>query len=94
MSAETVPDTSASPKAKLASIEVTFRLDVIGSAVSADNYKVREGAIIQKTISEKKTAVYSLESGGTEAREVEAGCRKEQTLTDEQIIRPDDLFIC
>lgn len=78
---------------KVTSIDASFALGeaLVSGTVSADNYKVREGAIIQKTISEKKTAVYSLESGGTEAREVEAGCRKEQTLTDEQIIRLEKL---
>ncbi|MFC8149831.1 phosphoenolpyruvate synthase [Bacillus paralicheniformis] len=78
---------------KVTSIDASFALGeaLVSGTVSADNYKVREGAIIQKTISEKKTAVYSLESCGTEAREVEAGRRKKQTLTDEQIIQLEKL---
>ncbi|MCY8094504.1 phosphoenolpyruvate synthase, partial [Bacillus haynesii] len=78
---------------KVTSIDASFALGeaLVSGTVSADNYKVREGAIVQKTISDKKTAVYSLESGGTEAREVEAGCRKKQTLSDEQIIQLEKL---
>lgn len=78
---------------KVTSIDASFALGeaLVSGTVSADNYKVREGEIVQKTISEKKTAVYSLESGGTEAREVEAGRRKKQTLTDEQIIQLEAL---
>jgi pyruvate,water dikinase len=71
---------------KVTSIDASFALGeaLVSGTVSADNYKVREGEIVQKTISEKKTAVYSLESGGTEAREVEAERRKKQTLTDDR----------
>ncbi|WP_434174072.1 phosphoenolpyruvate synthase [Bacillus paralicheniformis] len=72
---------------KVTSIDASFALGeaLVSGTVSADNYKVREGEIVQKT------AVYSLESGGTEAREVEAGRRKKQTLTDEQIIQLEAL---
>ena len=78
---------------KVTSIDASFALGeaLVSGTVSADNYKVREGEIVQKTISEKKTAVYSLESGGTQAREVEAERRKKQTLTDEQIIQLEAL---
>jgi len=33
--------------------------------VNADNYKVRNGQVIEKKISNKKLAIYALQDGGT-----------------------------
>jgi hypothetical protein len=60
---------------------------LVSGLVSADNYKVREGRIIEKTISTKKLAIYALKEGGTEERKIEPDQQKRQTLTDEQILQ-------
>jgi phosphoenolpyruvate synthase/pyruvate phosphate dikinase len=74
---------------KVLSIDASFGLGValVSGLVSADNYKVREGRIIEKTISTKKLAVYALKEGGTEEREIEPDWQNKQTLTDEQILQ-------
>ena len=36
-----------------------------------DIYKVREGRIVDKKVSTKKLAIYAIEEGGTEEREIE-----------------------
>jgi len=74
---------------KVLSIDASFGLGeaLVSGLVSADNYKVREGRIIQKTISTKKLAVYALEEGGTEERKIESDWQNRQALTDEQILQ-------
>ncbi|WP_394119879.1 phosphoenolpyruvate synthase [Planococcus donghaensis] len=73
---------------KVASIDASFGLGeaLVSGIVSADNYKVRERQIIQKTVSMKKLAVYPSDSGGTEQREVPLEQREQQALSDEQIL--------
>jgi rifampicin phosphotransferase len=74
---------------KVLSIDASFGLGeaLVSGLVSADNYKVREGRIIEKTISTKKLAIYALKEGGTEEREIPHDQQKRQTLTDEQILQ-------
>ncbi|WFA05916.1 phosphoenolpyruvate synthase [Bacillus sp. HSf4] len=74
---------------KVLSIDASFGLGeaLVSGLVSADNYKVCEGEIAEKTISVKKHAIYSLENGGTEERKIEIERQKRQTLTDEQILQ-------
>jgi rifampicin phosphotransferase len=74
---------------KVLSIDASFGLGeaLVSGLVSADNYKVREGRIIEKAISTKKLAVYALKEGGTEEREIEPDRQNRQTLTDEQILQ-------
>ncbi|WP_307893514.1 phosphoenolpyruvate synthase [Bacillus swezeyi] len=74
---------------KVLSIDASFGLGeaLVSGLVSADNYKICEGEIVEKTVSAKKNAVYSLESGGTEEREIEINQQKSQTLTDEEILQ-------
>ncbi|WP_298829117.1 phosphoenolpyruvate synthase [uncultured Planococcus sp.] len=73
---------------KVVSIDASFGLGeaLVSGIVSADNYKVRERQIIQKTVSVKKLAVYPSDSGGTEQREVPLEQREQQALSDEQIL--------
>lgn len=70
------------------SIDASFGLGeaLVSGLVNADNYKVRDGRIIDKKISTKKLAIYALKEGGTEEKEVEADRQNKQTLTDEQIL--------
>ncbi len=74
---------------KVLSIDASFGLGeaMVSGLVNADNYKVRNGKIIDKKISTKKLAIYALKDGGTKEQEIEAGKQNKQALTDEQILQ-------
>lgn len=74
---------------KIVSIDASFGLGeaLVAGLVNADNYKVRNGEVIDKKISAKKLAVYAVKEGGTEEREVEWTVQNRQALTDEQILQ-------
>lgn len=74
---------------KVLSIDASFGLGeaLVSGLVNADIYKVRDGKILDKKISTKKLAIYALEKGGTEEREIEPGLQNTQTLTDQQILQ-------
>ncbi|SHF20930.1 phosphoenolpyruvate synthase [Seinonella peptonophila] len=74
---------------KILSIDASFGLGeaLVSGLVSADNYKVREGKIIEKTISPKKLAIYALKEGGTVEQKIENDQQNLQTLTDKQILQ-------
>lgn len=74
---------------KVLSIDASFGLGeaLVSGLVNADIYKVRDGRIVDRKISAKKLAVYALEEGGTEDREIEAERQNMQTLTDKQILQ-------
>ncbi|OYD09961.1 phosphoenolpyruvate synthase [Paludifilum halophilum] len=74
---------------KVLSIDASFGLGeaLVSGMVSADNYKVREGTIVEKTVAPKKVAIEPLQAGGTEKREIEPDRQNEQTLTDGQILQ-------
>ncbi|MHC6180106.1 phosphoenolpyruvate synthase [Clostridium sp. JNZ X4-2] len=73
---------------KVVSMDASFGLGeaLVSGLVNADNYKVREGSIVDKKISTKKLAVYALKEGGTEERKLDAEHQNMQTLTDQQIL--------
>jgi phosphoenolpyruvate synthase/pyruvate phosphate dikinase len=73
---------------KLLSIDASFGLGeaLVSGLVSADNYKVREGRIVEKAISSKKLAIYARKEGGTEKKEIEPGEQNLSTLSDEQVL--------
>ncbi len=74
---------------KILSIDASFGLGeaMVSGLVNADLYKVREGKIIDKKISTKKLAIYTLRDGGTKEQEIEPGMQTSQALTDEQILQ-------
>ncbi|MBV8389759.1 MAG: phosphoenolpyruvate synthase, partial [Mucilaginibacter sp.] len=78
----------ASSNRKISSIDAGFGLGeaMVSGLVNADNYKVRNGEVIDKKISVKKIAVYALKAGGTKEQEIEPEKQTAQVLTDEQII--------
>ncbi|WP_459500545.1 phosphoenolpyruvate synthase [Bacillus sp. C1] len=73
---------------KVLSIDASFGLGeaLVSGVVSADNYKVREGSIVEKTISTKKLAIYGRKEGGTEEKEIEPDQQNLSTLSDEQVL--------
>ncbi len=78
---------------KVLSIDASFGLGeaLVSGLVNADIYKVQDGIIVDKKISSKKLAVYALEEGGTEEREIGAGWQNTQALTDGQILELERL---
>ena len=74
---------------KILSIDASFGLGeaMVSGVVTADNYKVFGGKIIDKKISTKKLAIYAMKGGGTEEQEIENKKRKTQALTDAQILQ-------
>jgi pyruvate,water dikinase len=73
---------------KVLSIDASFGLGeaLVSGLVNPDNYKVRDGKVIDKKISTKKLAIYTLNDGGTKEQEILPERQNEQTLTDEQIL--------
>jgi len=74
---------------KVLSIDASFGLGeaLVSGLVNADTYKVRNGKIIDKKISNKKVAVYALKNGGTKEQDIGPGKQNRQALTDEQILQ-------
>ncbi|MED3835644.1 phosphoenolpyruvate synthase [Peribacillus frigoritolerans] len=73
---------------KVLSIDASFGLGeaLVSGLVSADNYKVHEGRIVEKKISAKKLAIYARKEGGTVEKEIEPGQQVLSTLSDEQVL--------
>ncbi|WHZ55998.1 phosphoenolpyruvate synthase [Metabacillus hrfriensis] len=78
---------------KVLSIDASFGLGeaLVSGIVSADNYKVREGRIVEKTISGKKLAIYARKEGGTEKKEIELRQQNLSTLSDEQVLELEQI---
>jgi pyruvate,water dikinase len=78
---------------KIVSIDASFGLGeaLVAGLVNADNYKVRNGQIIDKKIAAKKLAILALPTGGTKEQTIEATQQQEQTLSDEQIIQLEQM---
>lgn len=74
---------------KLLSIDAGYGLGeaLVSGLVSADNYQVRGGQIVDKRIATKKLAIYGLKEGGTETRQVALDQQQSQTLSDQQILQ-------
>lgn len=74
---------------KIISIEASFGLGeaLVSGLVNPDHYQVREGQLLEQKIASKKTAVYALASGGTQAQEIEPERQNTQVLTPTQILQ-------
>jgi rifampicin phosphotransferase len=74
---------------KLLSIAASFGLGeaLVAGLVNADNYKVRNGQVIDKKIAAKKLAIYALKDGGTKEQAIAAEQQARQALTDEQVLQ-------
>ncbi|HAO07652.1 MAG TPA: phosphoenolpyruvate synthase [Chryseobacterium sp.] len=73
---------------EIVSIDAGYGLGeaLVSGLVSADNYKVKDGEVINKKISTKKIAIIALEGAGTEKQEVESNLQTRQVLTEKQIL--------
>ncbi len=78
----------ATSNRKVLSIDAGFGLGeaLVSGLVNADNYKVRNGKVIDKRVSTKKLAIYASIDGGTKQQEIEPERQNRQALTDEQIL--------
>ncbi|PFE27850.1 phosphoenolpyruvate synthase [Bacillus anthracis] len=74
---------------KVLSIDASFGLGeaLVSGLVSADNYKVKEGEIVDKVVSTKKIAIYALKEGGTETKQIDPAQQKIQMLSEQQILQ-------
>ncbi|MDR6224934.1 phosphoenolpyruvate synthase [Desmospora profundinema] len=70
------------------SIDASFGLgeSIVSGMVSADLYKVKNGQIIHKNISEKKIGIYPLPEGGTVTKDLPPDQGTKPVLTDDQIL--------
>lgn len=78
---------------KVSSIDASLGLGeaLVSGLVNADNYKVRDGKIIDKKISTKKMAIYALKDGGTKEQQIEPEMQNIQVLTDEHILQLESM---
>lgn len=78
---------------RIVSVDAGFGLGeaLVSGLVNADVYKVRDGAVIDKTIATKKVAVQAAPGGGTYVREIEPDRRNRPVLTDAQIVRLEQI---
>ncbi|WP_019228613.1 phosphoenolpyruvate synthase [Sedimentibacter sp. B4] len=78
---------------KILSIDASFGLGeaLVSGIVNADNYKVQDGKIINKNISNKKMAVYSSKDGGIFVQEILPEQQNKQALTDDQILQLENI---
>jgi rifampicin phosphotransferase len=78
---------------KVTSIDASFGLGeaLVSGLVSADLYQVRNRQIIQKKISQKKIAIYSVPEGGTVTKELPLNQQQVQALSDERIVELAEL---
>jgi pyruvate,water dikinase len=74
---------------KAVSIDASFGLGeaLVAGLVNADNYKVRDGQVIDKNIAAKKLAIYALKDGGTRSQDLAPEHQTLQALTDEQMVQ-------
>ncbi len=73
---------------KLVKIDAGFGLGeaLVSGIVTADNYTVKAGKIVEKIIASKKLAIFANEQEGTEKCTVERAQSDKQALTDTQIL--------
>jgi pyruvate,water dikinase len=78
---------------KVSSIDAGFGLGeaLVSGLVDADLYKVRDGKVVDKKVATKKLAIHASSGGGTIAREIEPARQKCPVLTDEQILRLEQI---
>jgi len=74
---------------KVASIDASFGLGeaLVSGLVNPDVYKVRDGAIVARTIGTKRIAIEPSPAGGTHEHAIEPARQQQAALTDPQIVR-------
>ena len=70
------------------SVEATFGLGdaLVSGLVNADVYKVRDGAVVEKTVGTKRLAIKAKPGGGTQEDEIESARQRQPVLTDAAVV--------
>jgi pyruvate,water dikinase len=78
---------------KVASIEASFGLGeaIVSGVVNPDVYKVRDGAIIERRVGTKQTAIQASPAGGTCETAVDPARREQPALEDAEVVRLAEL---
>ncbi|MET8366996.1 rifamycin-inactivating phosphotransferase [Micromonospora sp. NPDC005194] len=78
---------------KVASVEASFGLGeaLVSGLVNPDSYRVRDGAIIDRTIARKRLAIEALPAGGTTRQAISPERQEQPALTDAQVLRLVDV---
>ncbi|MEU8168765.1 rifamycin-inactivating phosphotransferase [Micromonospora sp. NPDC049004] len=78
---------------KVASVEASFGLGeaLVSGLVNPDSYRVRDGAIIERTIASKRLAIEALPAGGTTKQAISPERQEQPALTDAQVLRLVDV---
>ncbi|MCF0093029.1 rifamycin-inactivating phosphotransferase [Micromonospora sp. MH99] len=78
---------------KVASVEASFGLGeaLVSGLVNPDSYRVRDGAIIERTIASKRLAIEALPAGGTTRQAISPERQEQPALTDAQVLRLVDV---
>ncbi len=74
---------------KLVSVEASFGLGetLVSGRVNADVYKVRDGAIVERTIGIKKLVIHASPAGGTQEETIDPVQQQQPAVTDAQVVR-------
>ena len=74
---------------KVAAVEASFGLGeaLVSGLVNADVYKVRDGAVIARTIATKRLAIHASPAGGTQQHAIESERQQHAALTEPQVVR-------
>ncbi|WP_278261940.1 rifamycin-inactivating phosphotransferase [Nocardia sp. AG03] len=78
---------------RVVSVDAGFGLGeaLVSGLVNADNYRVRDGVIVDRTVASKKLAVEPVPGGGTRVREIAAARREQPVLADAEVLRLAEL---
>lgn len=73
---------------KVVSIDASFGLGeaLVGGLVTADNYTVRDGKIIDRKVAAKKLEILAVAEGGTKAQEIDSEQQNRPSLGEEEIM--------
>ncbi|MGC4875979.1 rifamycin-inactivating phosphotransferase [Micromonospora sp. DT43] len=74
---------------KVATVEASFGLGeaLVSGLVNPDAYRVRDGAIVDRTIAAKRLTIEALPNGGTTKQAVSPERQEQPALTDAQVLR-------
>ncbi|MFZ3562062.1 rifamycin-inactivating phosphotransferase [Streptomyces sp. BH055] len=74
---------------KVATVDAGFGLGeaLVSGLVNPDVFRVRDGAVVERTVAAKQRAVYALPGGGTEEVTVDTRRQEQPSLTDAQVVR-------
>ena len=74
---------------KVATVEASFGLGeaLVSGLVNADAYRVRDGAVVAKTVGNKQLAIHALPAGGTQQQAIDPAQQEQPALTDAQVVR-------